>query len=84
MLLKFGEKTMKNLIFIIFSEAIPCVKEPFAGWTDGFYGPNGIFALPLLDIVPALYWEGDTRFDCAPADFVVNALIALIQYSYNE
>ncbi|KAL6954119.1 alcohol-forming fatty acyl-CoA reductase, partial [Sarracenia purpurea var. burkii] len=62
---------------------IPCLKEPFAGWTDGFYGPNGLFALPLLDIVPAVFFENDARCDLTPADILANALIALTQYSYN-
>ncbi|XP_065214317.1 fatty acyl-CoA reductase wat-like isoform X2 [Planococcus citri] len=71
------------VVIFRFALATPCWKEPIAGWAGRFYGPNGVMAFNLLDIAPPIYWD-KPMIDFAPADLIVNALIAVTQHSCDK
>lgn len=52
-------------------------KEPIPGWTDKAFAPTALVKFLSLGYVSSILCEDDTIVDMIPADYAINALIAI-------
>lgn len=54
------------------------MNEPIRGWIDNFYGPTGVVLGACLGVLRSFQGKGENVAELIPADFVVNAGLAII------
>jgi len=64
---------------------VGCTKsEPFPGWFENMVGPPSIITGIIIGVLRAFLVHGDKIFDLIPADYTVNALIAVMWDTVNR
>ncbi|XP_017770686.1 PREDICTED: uncharacterized protein LOC108558317 [Nicrophorus vespilloides] len=56
---------------------ISTFKEPIAGWVDNYYGPMGVAHGAGLGLLRTLHADPLKNADLVPADYVINAMLAV-------
>lgn len=59
------------------SIVISTYKEPVPGWIDNYYGPTGVSYAAAIGLLRSLHAIPENTADMVPADYVINAIIAV-------
>lgn len=56
-------------------------REPLSGYTDNLYGVNGVVTGAGIGVLRIFHIDNDLKANILPADFVVNAILALAWFT---
>lgn len=66
------------------SIVISTYKDPVPGWIDNYYGPTGVSYAAAIGLLRSLHAVPENKADMVPADYVINAIIAVAWHTWNK